>query len=215
MPYIYPPALQRPGPRGKLWLDPNLMNGVILHSAEGYEAGLWSQLDNVDVDSQGNYLIPASWHFSIMYDGRVFQHYPINESPWHAGSRAWNTRLIGIEHEGVAGEPLTPDQQNESFELVMWIAQQGLWTPSRDIYYRTLYEHNEVNPQTDCPSERIDWNQYMTNPNPPRRPDITNDNDVRAWLLPLSNMQLLSPLRWEVDNQGRQMAVYETKVYLP
>ena len=207
MPHEYPVAIQRPGPMNKQWLDPNLMNGVILHSAEGYEAGLWSQLDNPN--------IPASWHFSVMQDGRVFQHYLLNESPWHAGSKVWNTRLIGIEHEGIAGEQLTTQQQVASCSLVMWVAQQALFTPNRDVYYRTLYEHNEVNPQTACPSNRIDWNQYMTNPNPPRRPDITSDDDVRAWLLPLSNMQLLTPLRWEVDGQGRQVAIYETRVYLP
>ena len=94
----YPGATQRPGPAWKVWPTANAIAGVILHSMEGAEAGAWSVLDGP---------LQASWHFSVMRDGRVFQHYPLDASPWHAGSRAQNVRLVGIEHEGQAGEPLT------------------------------------------------------------------------------------------------------------
>ena len=117
---------------------------------EGYEGGAWSQLD-------GN--AQAAWHFSCMADGRVFQHYPIDQSPWHAGNKAGNVTLIGIEHEGVAGEALTPQQLAASKALVSWLAAECGWVATRAPGSRTLYEHNEIG-TTTCPNGRIPWLEY-------------------------------------------------------
>lgn len=147
----YPQAIVRPGPAWKLWADTNSRRGAILHSAEGYEGGLWSQLDG-----------PAqvSWHFSILQNGDVLQHFGIDQSPWHAGNKAGNTSLIGIEHEGITGEPLTPPQLNASRALVRWLADECGWTASRQPGRMTLFEHREINPQTTCPNGRIPWVAY-------------------------------------------------------
>lgn len=116
---------------------------------EGYEAGAWSVLD-------GN--AQASWHFSVMQDGRVFQHYDITEGCWHAGARAANLRLIGIEHEGRSGEPFTEAQIQASTALVAWIARERGWKPVRDA---TLVEHWKVpGAVTTCPNGRIPWSRY-------------------------------------------------------
>lgn len=158
----YPSAIQRPGPVDKVWPDVNQRLGVICHSMEGYEAGAWSQLDGP---------AEASWHFSVMQDGRVFQHYPLEASPWHAGTHPQNARLIGVEHEGVKGQPLTPAQVIASVGLVNWIGVQCGWTPSRDAVRKTLWEHREVpGSSTTCPNGRIDWTRYMPT-NDPNRED--------------------------------------------
>ncbi len=146
----YPGAVDRPGPSWKVWPEANAHIGIIMHSMEGYEAGAWSQLDGT---------AQASWHFSVMADGRVFQHYSINESPWHAGNKSGNITLIGVEHEGRAGEPLTAVQLDASKALVQWIADTCGWTATRRPSNRTLFEHNEIG-STTCPNGRIPWGEY-------------------------------------------------------
>jgi len=146
---LYPDAIQRPGPDRKVYYGPNTVQGVVLHSADGYEGGLWDGIANGDL----------SWHFSILYDGSVWQHYPLTARCWHSGG--WgNFSTIGIEHEGTKGEPLTPLQLAASVRLVRWIAQQGGWRMERAAGPdRTLFEHNEIS-GTACPNGRIPWDAY-------------------------------------------------------
>ena len=146
----YHGATQFPGPTRKVYTEENRVEGVIAHSAEGYRAGLDSQLLTAEV----------SWHFTIYLDGSVAQHYPLDASCWHAGSKASNIRLIGVEHEGRAGEPLTEAQVVSSVALVDWLAQTAGW-PDKARGVR-LYEHREVNPATVCPSGRIPWHRYSS-----------------------------------------------------
>jgi len=145
----YPKATWRPGPEWKTWGATNAGAGAILHSMEGYEAGAWGVLDSMS---------QASWHFSVMRDGRVFQHYDLNESCWHAGGKASNERLLGIEHEGRTGEPFTEAQIGASVALVRWIAAEQGWTPERGV---TLLEHREApGANTTCPNGRVPWERY-------------------------------------------------------
>lgn len=148
MSLYYPGCVQMPGPTHKVWPEENSCDGVILHSAEGYRAGLESQLRDAEV----------SWHFTVYQDGTVEQHYPLTASCWHAGSKASNVRLIGVEHEGVAGEPLTAAQLLASVALVRWLQSECGWGQlARGV---NLYEHREVNSGTNCPSGRIPWERY-------------------------------------------------------
>jgi N-acetyl-anhydromuramyl-L-alanine amidase AmpD len=100
----------------------------------------------------------ASWHFSVLKDGRVIQHYPTTSACWHAGGPAANNKFIGIEHEGRVGEALTPEQLASSVGLVRWIAQEEGWLMAR---HTTMFEHNEVY-NTACPSGRIPWEAYVS-----------------------------------------------------
>lgn len=155
---IYPLALQRPGPPEKRGYPGSLASagdGVVCHSMAGSAAGGMAVLDDRDRR--------ASWHFSVLLDGTVLQHYDSAEITWHSGSRGWNTRLIGIEHEGgfdPADEPLTPPQLASSAALVRWLAREhGFAMRRRD----GLWEHREVAPlfdPTSCPSGRIPWQHY-------------------------------------------------------
>ena len=167
----YPHAIQRPGPAGKTWStlgDRNAIGGVVLHSMQGSYEGALTVLDDESVTEQNAYRA-ASWHFSITKDGTVYQHYPVESAPFHAGSRYWNDRLIGIEHEGGApgnlAEPLTEAQYAASIALVRWIARIGGWP----VEGGRLYAHNQVT-ATSCPSGRIDWSRYMPE-NDPNRED--------------------------------------------
>ena len=160
----YPRATSYPGPSVKIQTGRNPAAGVVLHSMVGFRAGAHSVLENVEGPRK-----TVAWHFSVLQDGTVEQHYPIDVILHHAGNRWANEHLIGIEHEGgfdPPDEPLTTAQQAASVELVRWIAEQRSWTPAR-TGDKTLYEHNEVSDtSTQCPSGRIPWPAYSTNPLP-------------------------------------------------
>ncbi len=134
--------------------------GDVKHSAEG---------ENWDVihDLLDSLVRRASWHFTVGYD-RVEQHYEISAHTWHAGDtdddggvRA-NIDLIGIEHLGMAGTPLTAYQVEMTARISRWAAEQfGYTTFSRYPQQTgtwTLVEHNQVSDApTACPSNRIPW----------------------------------------------------------
>lgn len=157
----YPDAVQMPGPTASVYPDENACEGLICHSAEGDWSAAYKPTDTMI--QRG-----VSWPFSIFKSGAVQQHFPISASCWHAGSAAQNRRLVGIEHEGKIGEPLTEAQTVASVALVRWIAQQAGWPDlARGV---RLFEHREVNPATNCPSGRIPWGRYTAAPAPETLP---------------------------------------------
>ena len=93
----------------------------------------------------------ASWHFSVGRDGMVYQHLALTDGGYHAGIaherrdaggrifgynpepvwplwRGWaenvNHYTIGIEHEGMSGEPFTAAQAAASRKLCRWLATE-------------------------------------------------------------------------------------------
>lgn len=155
----YPLASRYPGPAGKVH-GVNNVRGAVLHSAEGYGAGLLYELARPDRS--------AAWHVSVLRDGTVWQHYPFNNALYHGGSAFANYNLIGVEHEGFVGQPLTVAQGRASVALARWLAQEAGWAGLvRGVRGRTLYEHREVADEiTACPSGRIEWDYYLTLPAP-------------------------------------------------
>ena len=91
-----------PGPAWKVSGGVNPVLGFVAHSAEGYEAYLRSY--------QNDTVRRASWCLSNLYDGRLLQHYPVTSQCWASGSPYPNNNFVACEHEGMAGEPLTPAQ---------------------------------------------------------------------------------------------------------
>lgn len=148
----YPDAIWRPGPAWKVNDAPLAPRGVVCHSAVGYEAGLYAVLDGPT---------RASWHFSVLYDGIVLQHYETTAQTWHA--QAADAFTVGIEHEGgydPEDEPLRPAQLAASVALVRWLGQELGFALSRaDGPEKSLWEHNEFYAKP-CPSGRIPWERY-------------------------------------------------------
>jgi N-acetyl-anhydromuramyl-L-alanine amidase AmpD len=151
----YPNAIQRPGPASKQNGGTNAVRGVVLHSMVGTFAGAMGRLDDV-VTPGGR----ASWHYSVLQDGRVFAHYADEVQCWQAGS-AYNDDTIGIEHEGgfdPYDEPLTDAQRAASIALVRWLSAAHGFPLERGA---GLWEHHEVSgAPTACPSGRIPWQYY-------------------------------------------------------
>ena len=137
--------------------------GDVKHSAEGGWGGIHAVL--ADLSRQ------SSWQFTVGYD-RIEQHYPYIAHCWHAGDAdddggvAANIDLVGIEHLGMAGTPLTDYQVAATVQISEWCAEQegitrfarypeqaGVWT---------LAEHNQVSDvPTACPSGRIPWDTIL------------------------------------------------------
>lgn len=172
----YPGSSWYPGPldkQGYTGLAVNECRGVICHSMVGSAASALARLEGPD---------RASWHFSVLQNGTVLQHYESNAVTWHAGSMRWNGRLIGIEHEGGAepnvSEPLTLSQLTASVLLVRWLSQTHGFALTRDITLgRTLYEHNDVY-QTACPSGRIPWDRYIEEDEDAMTPELKTTLDA-------------------------------------
>jgi N-acetyl-anhydromuramyl-L-alanine amidase AmpD len=175
---VYPPAIRRPGPAAKSGYPGATRNdaaGVVCHSMAGSADGAMAVL--------GDSARRASWHFSVLRDGRVLQHFDSRAVAWHCGSRAWNARTIGIEHEGgfePADEPLTPPQLASSVALVRWLAAQHGFALRRGD---GLWEHREVTPASDptaCPSGRIPWQHYTADGPQQTEARMYSDSEIDA-----------------------------------
>lgn len=169
-----PFAIRRDGPfnkQGYSGVSAHRKRGQVNHSAEGYWPGIYQVLDSVR---------QVSWHFTIGYD-RIEQHYPVSSDCWHAGDAdnddgvAANIDLIGIEHLGRVGEPLTEYQIDANVRLTKWLSENAGITTTYARFPEqygvwTLVEHNQVGDlRTDCPSGRIPWDEIMERlaPTPP------------------------------------------------
>ena len=165
---VYPKGLLELGPPPKqgyaAYPSPQNKEGFVLHSMVGsYPSAL------------GRLLSPdrASWHFSVLKNGHVYQHYDPRAVTWHAGvvgdadslsAAVGNVALIGIEHEGGApgnvSEPLTPAQLDATIDLQRWcyLVLPELKPPALRSSH---FEHGWIS-ATACPSGRIPWDTIMT-----------------------------------------------------
>lgn len=126
--------------------------GEVKHSMEGSYLAARRRME--DPGQQ------ASWHFSVLKNGEVAQHYPLEYITWHAGATA-NFFHVGVEHEGVAGEPLTEAQYQGTLAISRALRELCpnivRVPPSRQT---NLREHNEFM-ATACPSGRIPWDRLI------------------------------------------------------
>ena len=177
-----PFAIKREGPAWKVGYsfvgESSPKRGEVKHSAEGWWPGIYSRLDGPD---------NASWHFTVGLDS-VEQHYPLSANSWHAGdvdddgAVSANIDLVGVEHLGLAGQPLTAYQVAQTIRITNWAAAQAPFT--RFARYSGVYlpsptwilaEHREVsNAPTACPSGRIPWHEILERLNMPTTPTTEN-----------------------------------------
>ena len=110
----------------------------------------------------------ASWHFSILRDGTLYQHYEIEDICWHCGlpgderrdtSLIGNITLVGEEHEGYAGEPLTLAAKTTTIQLTADL-RMLCPIPEPPELRKNLWEHNWLS-STACPSGRIPWAEII------------------------------------------------------
>ncbi len=148
------------GAAGKVNPGTLYATGAVLHSAEGPEDSMISIVQSLHSG--------VSWHFSVMKDGRLLEHYPIEAKCWHAHA-VGNEHYIGIEHEGVAGEPETDEQVGTDIRLLAWLGETLSWSGfERGVQ---LWEHHEVpGNATACPSGRIRWDDIIVGLQPPAPP---------------------------------------------
>lgn len=141
----------------------NTVKGLFMHSAEGYGHVL------LDPASQYGYNGNHSWHLTNLFDGTLYQHYPLSAQCWHA--TAANNAYVGMENEGrVPNEPtLTDAQIVTTRRVIAELAERYGWTPSRPQSTKdtthTLWEHREVGRLggtiSSCPSGRIPWQEIL------------------------------------------------------
>ena len=153
--------IQDPGPLSKTTWGVNTCKMVVPHSAEGYWPYLQTLLHSLDRR--------ASWMFSNLKDGRCFQHYSIYAQVWGSGSGYPNNNGVMWENEGVAGEPLTDEQNDNNIRIIREVSELNGWELSRPTSptdtTATGYEHSECvrwgSEYTACPSGRIPWDLYL------------------------------------------------------
>ena len=157
-------TIRRPGPGWKVNGGRNALFGLAAHSAEGFEAGMYGELDK---ESRR-----ASWHFSNLKDGRLVQHYSLFDQTWTSGAAWPNNNLVGMESEGIAGQALTAEQLANVVRLLQELAAfthrpNLIRNPERwgdaDLL---LVEHCEAvrwgADATACPSGRYPWPEIIT-----------------------------------------------------
>lgn len=112
----------------------------------------------------------ASAHFWNKKDGTLLQLVELNQCAWANGQlnrldggsgapaivRHWyqarvnpNWFTVSMEHEGVAGEPLTPAQLTNTENVARWLESHGLALSAEN-----LIQHCDIS-ATSCPSHRI------------------------------------------------------------
>lgn len=194
--------------------------GDVKHSAEGWAAYLKFLVQSS--------LAIKSWHFSVLTDGTKWQHYPINVHCWHAGDtdddhdvRA-NIELVGIEHEGLVGTPLTAEQTQATIEISRFCAGVFERTaayarfPVQPADGWTLVEHTEVsNTFTACPSGRIPWEDVLERLTPQNvdlledqmpafvklSADDDDDDPGRVWIITANTKRKLYGTRPDLAQQ--------------
>lgn len=149
-----PTALRDPGPpekTGYAGVARNAGAGAVYHSMAGRFEDARARLMGDD---------RVSWHFSVLSDGRIYQHYPVEAVCWHAGTLQANAMYVGIEHEGgwppTYNDPLTPAQLQSSVVLTRWLMRTLGW-PEFRVGEQGM-EHNWI-VATACPAGRIPWNR--------------------------------------------------------
>jgi AmpD protein len=102
--------------------------------------------------------LEVSAHFYIRRDGQLWQFVDCNDRAWHAGASSWRGRAncnddsIGIELEGLEGDPFEPAQYECLAQLCAGIAQRY------PITHIAGHEHIAPGRKGD-PGAAFDWDR--------------------------------------------------------
>jgi hypothetical protein len=126
---------------------------VIVHVTQGSYAGTISWFQNPSANVSAHYVIRSS-------DGAVTQMVRDKDVAWHAGNWGYNTRSIGIEHEGWVDQAswFTDAMYRSSAALTAYLCNKYGIAKTR----ANIIGHNEVPGATHTdPGRHWDWNKYM------------------------------------------------------
>lgn len=140
---------------------------IVIHTIEGSaQAGIsWFQNPSANVSA----------HYVVAYSGQIFQCVRDSDTAWHV--IGWNSRSIGIEHEGYASRNgWTDAQYRASARLTAWLcATYGIPRTRTGIR-----GHNELDPsRRSDPGSFFNWTYYLqlvnggSSPPPPPSPTLT------------------------------------------
>ena len=102
----------------------------------------------------------VSAHFFVRRDGQVLQFVSCNQRAWHAGASSWNGRdncndwSVGIELEGLEGEPFAPRQYRNLIRLLRAVASRY---PIAEV---VGHEHVAPGRKAD-PGARFEWRRLV------------------------------------------------------
>ncbi|MFC4060589.1 N-acetylmuramoyl-L-alanine amidase [Planomonospora corallina] len=126
---------------------------IVIHVTQGSYAGSISWFQNPGADVSAHYVVKSS-------NGAITQMVRDKDIAWHAGNRTYNTRSIGIEHEGYV--------DNASwFTDAMYRASAALTRHLCDKYgipkdRAHIVGHNQVPGATHTdPGSNWNWTTYM------------------------------------------------------
>lgn len=150
-------------PQGKHGRNGAHVRAVVLHIAQGSVAGC-----DAWFATQGS---EASTHFLIGKDGVVYQYVNLWDAAWGNGVAAqptWpllipdvnpNLYTISIEHEGMTGEPWTPEMYKSDVELLRILGDFFAFPLDR----QHIIGHCEIDSvnRPNCPGAGLDWNRLM------------------------------------------------------
>lgn len=126
---------------------------VVIHVMQGSYNGAISWFQNPDSNVSAHYLMRAS-------DGDITQMVRDKDIGWHAGNWTYNTRSIGIEHEGFVSDPswFTPTVYSTSARLTRYLSLKYGFPRDRNH----VIGHVEVPGATHTdPGPHWNWNLYM------------------------------------------------------
>ncbi|GAA3015617.1 N-acetylmuramoyl-L-alanine amidase [Streptosporangium longisporum] len=126
---------------------------VVVHVTQGAYAGAISWFQNPAARVSAHYVVRSS-------DGQITQTVRDRDVAWHAGNWSYNTRSIGIEHEGFVSDA-------SWFTDAMYRASAALTRAVCDRYgipkdRAHIIGHNQVPGATHSdPGSKWDWARYM------------------------------------------------------
>lgn len=140
------------------------LDTIVIHDIEGTAVGAVNWFQNSKAKVSAHYVVDA-------VEGKVWQQVLEKDIGWHAGNWAFNSRSIGIEHEGYAYRPgfYTPTLYEASARLVRDISKRN--HISRDRQH--IIAHAEVPHPREAgkfggaaahtdPGPYWDWDYFMT-----------------------------------------------------
>ena len=131
--------------------QPHKIDFVVIHTMEGSKQSAINWFKNPQAKASAN--------FAVGFDGEIVQMVAEKDIAWHAGNWNYNTRAIGIEHEGWAGQNLwTEDQLAASARLTAYVCKKYGIPPDR----QHIIGHKEVPTATHWdPGPHFNWDGYM------------------------------------------------------